>query len=65
MDPFERYLKEGLLLEKKREARRLLHQSARYVLYDRKLYRREFSRSLLRCVSEKEAKVVLQEIHEG
>ena len=43
MTPIVSYLKDGRLLERKDEARRLKIRSARYILIDEVLYKRGFS----------------------
>ena len=59
------YLKDGILLEGKDEARRLRVWSARYVLLNDALYKRGFSQPYLRCLSPDEANYVLREVHSG
>ena len=65
MTPIVSYLKDGRLLEKKDEARKLRVRSARYVLMDEVLYKRGFSQPYLRCLAPDEANYVLREVHEG
>ena len=55
MTPIISYLKDGSLLERKDEARRLRVRSARYVLLNDVLYKRGFSQLYLRCLSPDEA----------
>ena len=65
MAPIISYLKDGILLEGKDEARKLRVRSARYVLLNDALYKRGFSQPYLRCLSPNEANYVLREVHEG
>ena len=65
MAPIISYLKDGILLEGKDEARKLRFRSARYVLLNDALYKRGFSQPYLRCLSPNEANYVLREVHEG
>ena len=65
MTPIISYLKDGSLPEGKDKARRLRIQSARYVLLNDVLYKRDFSQPYLRCLSLDEANYVLREVHEG
>ena len=59
------YLKDGRLLERKDEAKRLRIRSARYVLIDEVLHKRGFSQPYLGCLALDEANYVLREVHEG
>ena len=52
MTPIVSYLKDGQLLEKKDEARKLRVRLARYVLMDEVLYKRSFSQPYLRCLAQ-------------
>ena len=65
MTPIIRNLKDGYLLEDKKQARLLRLKATRYILYDGQLYRRGFSTPLLKCVDLTEGNYMLQEIHEG
>ena len=65
MDPILAYIRDGVLPEDKRQARKLKCRAARYTLLDGVLYRRGFTLPLLRCVDDEEADYVLREIHEG
>ena len=58
------YLKDGRLLEKRDEARKLRIRSAKYVLIDEVLYKRGFSQPYLRCLTLDEVNYVLREVHE-
>ena len=64
MTPIVSYLKEGKLLERKDEARKLRVRATRYVLMDEVLYKRGFSQLYLRCLAPNEANYVLREVHE-
>ena len=59
MDPIITYLKNGELLEEKIETRILRLKTARYVLYDNKLYRRGYSMPLLKYVLPTEVKNIM------
>ncbi|KAH9768928.1 Ribonuclease H [Citrus sinensis] len=65
MDPICAYVRDGVLPEDKRQARKLKCRAARYTLLDGVLYRRGFTLPLLRCLDNEEANYVLREIHEG
>ena len=65
MDPILTYIRDGILSEDKRQARRLKCRAARYTLLDGVFYRRGFTLPLLRCLDDEEADYVLREIHEG
>ncbi|KAH9802826.1 Ribonuclease H [Citrus sinensis] len=65
MDLIRAYVRDGVLPEDKRQARKLKCRAARYTLLDEVLYRRGFTLPLLRCVDDEEADYVLREIHEG
>ncbi|XP_074352271.1 uncharacterized protein LOC141691431 [Apium graveolens] len=65
MMPILAYIHKGTLPEDKFKARRLRYQAARYVIYDEVLYKRGFSKALLRCVDEEEGNYILREVHEG
>jgi len=59
------HLKEGKLLEDKKEARKIRMQSARYTLIGGILYHRGYMFPVLNFLSTAEAEYVLKEIHEG
>lgn len=65
MIPIVLYLKDGRLLKGNNEARKLRVKSARYVLMDEVLYKRDFSQPYLRCLAPDEANYILKEVHEG
>ena len=64
MDPIIAYLKNGELPEDKMEAHILQLKVCFYVLYDDKLYRRDYSILLLKCVLPIEVKNIMWEIYE-
>nr|GEV84995.1 reverse transcriptase domain-containing protein [Tanacetum cinerariifolium] len=59
------YLKEGVLPEDKKEARKLCLKARQYELIEGVLYRRSFLTPWLRCVGPLQADYVMREIHEG
>nr|GEX68304.1 reverse transcriptase domain-containing protein [Tanacetum cinerariifolium] len=65
MTPIMEYLKEGTLLEDKKEARKLRLKARQYELMEGILYRRSFLTPWLRCVGPLQAEYVIREIHEG
>ena len=65
MIPIVRYLKEGWLLEDKKEARKIQIRATHFVIIDDVLYRQGYSLLYSRCANSKEADYVLCEIHEG
>ena len=65
MTPIVIYLKDERLPEGKDEARKLRIKAAKYVLIDKVLYKRVFSKSYLRCLAPDKSNYVLKEIHEG
>ena len=65
MTPIISYLKDGRLPEEKDEARKLRVRSARYVLMDEVLYKRDFSQPYLTCLASDKANYILREVHEG
>nr|GFA20300.1 reverse transcriptase domain-containing protein [Tanacetum cinerariifolium] len=58
------YLKEGVLPEDKKEARKLRLKARQYELMEGVLYRRSFLTLWLRCVGPLQADYVMREIHE-
>ena len=58
------YLKDGRLLEKRDEAKKLRIGLTKYILIDEVLYKRGFSQLYLRCLAPDEANYVLREVHE-
>ena len=65
VDPIIVYLRNGELPEGKIETCILRLKVARYILYDDKLYKRDYSMSLLKCISPSDAEYVMKEIHKG
>ena len=65
MTPIASYLKDAMLLDNKKAARKLKVQAARFILIKDVLYKRGFSRSYLRCLVSEEADYVMREVHEG
>ncbi|KAK8919324.1 hypothetical protein KSP39_PZI022022 [Platanthera zijinensis] len=65
MDPFVTFLASGRLPEEDLEKKRIRYKSAYYLLKEGVLYRKTLSGLLARCVSEKEAPRVLEEVHSG
>ena len=63
--PLVSYLKNGVLPDGKKAARKLKVQVARFVLIKYFLYKRGFSRPYLRCLGTEEADYVMKEVHEG
>ncbi|GKB83026.1 reverse transcriptase domain-containing protein [Tanacetum coccineum] len=63
--PITEYLKDGVLLDDKKEANKLCIKARQYELMDGILYRRSFLRPWLRCVRPLQADYVFREIHEG
>ena len=65
MDSLVNYLRNGVLPASKNEARSIRFRSARYILYDDKLYKHGLLALLLRCVTNEEATYIIREIYEG
>ena len=65
MNPIPAYLQNGELPEDKLEAHHLRARSARYYLYNDKLYKRRFSIPFLRCIDGVDCQAMLEEIHAG
>nr|GFC31596.1 reverse transcriptase domain-containing protein [Tanacetum cinerariifolium] len=59
------YLKEGILPEDEKEARKLRLKARQYELMEGVLYRRSFLTPWLRCAGLVQADYVMREIHEG
>ena len=59
------YLKDGVLPDEKKAARKLKVRAARFILIKDVLYKRGFSCPYLRCLGNEEADYVMREIHEG
>ena len=65
MDDIAIYLKEDKLPKDRELARRVRYYAEHYLLVNDKLYKRGVSIPLLRCLSDKDVKEVLSEIHNG
>ncbi|GJX14366.1 reverse transcriptase domain-containing protein [Tanacetum coccineum] len=65
MTPITEYLKDGVLPDDKKEAKKLRIKARQYELMDGIIYRRSFLRPWLRCVRPLQADYVIREIHEG
>ncbi|RDX65340.1 hypothetical protein CR513_56007, partial [Mucuna pruriens] len=65
MSPFLEYLKDDRLLSDLVEAKKLVKDAAKYIIFGEQLYRQGFSFPLLRCVEGKESWNVIKEVHEG
>ncbi|XP_020207667.1 uncharacterized protein LOC109792654 [Cajanus cajan] len=59
------YLKAGVLLEDKDEARKMRVRSAKFVIVRDELFKRGISTLLLKCLTEPQAAYVVEEIHRG
>ena len=59
------YLKEGRLPLSPDETKKIKKQVAWFMVLNDEHYKRGFSQPYLRCVEEKEAKYVLEEVHRG
>ncbi|XP_074342669.1 uncharacterized protein LOC141702683 [Apium graveolens] len=62
MTPIHNYIRMGILLEDKLQARCIRYQAMKYVEYDGVLYERGFNQPLLRCVGLKEGNYILREV---
>nr|GEV47774.1 reverse transcriptase domain-containing protein [Tanacetum cinerariifolium] len=65
MTPIMEYLKDGTLLDDRKEASKLRIKASQYELWEGVLYRRSFLKPWLRCVGPLQADYVIREIHEG
>ncbi|GFS31435.1 hypothetical protein Acr_00g0017290 [Actinidia rufa] len=65
MDDILVYHQDGTLPQDKLQARRIQYKSARFCILNGILYKRSFSRPLLRCLRPNEGEYVMKEIHEG
>ena len=59
------YLKDGLLLEDREDARKLKVRAVKFVLMDKILYKKGFSQPYLRWLTLVRSKHVMRDIHEG
>ena len=65
MDPIWDYLVEGALLSDPKEASKLRANSARFTVHRGTVYKRGFSKPILKCVGKEDANYILREVHEG
>ena len=65
MDPIRTYLADDKLPSDYKEADRIKRRVNWFILYDGILYKRSFTRSLLRCLTPEVGKKILEELHEG
>ena len=65
MTPIISFLQDGHLPQDIEEARKVRKRAARFTIQNDTLYKRGFFMPYLKCVDEKEAKYILEEIHEG
>ena len=63
--PITSYLKDGVLPDEKKAARKLKVQVAHFILIKDILYKRGFPRPYLRCLIPEKADYVMREVHEG
>jgi len=61
--PIARYLDLGIYESEEEKA--MTQRCARYTLISQYLYRRGYSKPLLKCVTEEQVKYILQEIRKG
>lgn len=65
MDLIIFFLQDGHLPHDKKETAKLKSKAARFTMVQGKLYKRGFSFSLMKCVTDLGAYYILREIHEG
>ncbi|KAM6560266.1 uncharacterized protein LOC115723739 [Cannabis sativa] len=65
MTPIAAYLNTEELPSNRNEAQKMMRKAARYIILDGVMYRRGFSMSLLRCVTEEEAAQLLSDVLDG
>ena len=65
INPIRSYLADGVLPANSDEAQRVKRNSSRYTLVDGHLFRFGFSRPILMCVENTEARRIMSELHEG
>ncbi|XP_072060454.1 uncharacterized protein [Arachis hypogaea] len=63
--PYIQYLRNGTIPEEIQEKNKFRRQASFFTLMNNSLYRRGYSRPLLRCLDRAEADIVLSEAHEG
>jgi len=62
-EPIRNYLLTGECSDK--DSRTIEAKSSRYTMIGKDLYRRGYSRPLLKCVTKTQAKYILEELHQG
>ena len=65
MDPIWDYLVDGTLPSDLKEASKLRARSARFTVHRGTLYKRGFSKPILKYVGKEDANYILREVHEG
>nr|XP_043611691.1 uncharacterized protein LOC122583338 [Erigeron canadensis] len=63
--PIIEYLTSGILPANKDEARKVRIKAPQYILREEGLYRKSYLGPLLRCVGPNQAKMIIEEIHQG
>lgn len=64
MTPIQKYITQNEHPKGKNETRRLAAKVARFAMISRILYRRSFGGPYLKCITPREAGVVLSKLHE-
>lgn len=65
MTPIRDYLEKGILPPDRTEARKIKYRAASYIIMGNYLYRRSATQPLLRCATPEEARLIMEEVHEG
>ena len=65
MTPIMAFIQDGHLPQDTAEAKKVRKRATRFTILNDTLYKRGFSMPYLKCVDEKEAKYILEEIHQG
>ena len=65
MTPILSFLQDGWLPQDAEQARKVRKKAFGFMILNDTLYKRGFSMPYLKCVDEKEAKYILEEIHKG
>ncbi|VFQ74604.1 unnamed protein product [Cuscuta campestris] len=65
MSPLITYLEKGELPIDPKEARRVQLMAPKYQMDEEKLYKRTLGGPMLKCLSEREARRILEEVHQG
>jgi len=65
INPIRSYIADGTLPDNAEEAQRVKRSSSHYTLVDGHLFRLGFSRPILTCVENAEARRIMSELHEG